>query len=368
MSDGSPRILFLLPYPIGKAPSQRFRVEALLPLLDEVGFRYTLRPFMTNATWQVLYKGGSAIRKAAGILRGYLGRLKTVLWEAPHYDWVFIHREASPLGPPVFEWYLKKVLGKKIIYDFDDAIWIPNTSAQNSLAAGLKAFWKVSRICSWSHTITAGNDYLCAYARQHSKGRIVKMPTVVDTSLRYNRLKQHGEQDICVGWTGSHSTLKYLDQVKGAIAALQQELSFRFLIIADKEPQLSPAVAEFIPWNPQTEIEDLLKIDIGIMPLTHDPWSEGKCGFKLIQYMALGIPAIASPIGVNTAIIDDAENGFLYNDEQGFTDALQALIADAGLRTRLGAAAREKIVSAFSVDAIRSSFQGLFVDESLNEY
>lgn len=360
MSHGKARILFLLPYPLGKAPSQRFRVEALLPLLDEAGITYTLRPFMSAATWQVLYKGGSALQKALGVLRGYWGRLKTVLVEARRHEWIFIHREAAPLGPPIFEWYLKKVLRKNIIYDFDDAIWIPNTSAQNRIASSLKAFWKVSRICSWAHTVTGGNDYLCEYARKQGTGRVVLLPTVVDTTSRYNRMKQHSTGHLTVGWTGSHSTLKYLDEAMPVLAALQEAFDFTFLVIADKKPDLPLRDWRFIPWSAATEIEDLLQMDIGIMPLTHDAWSEGKCGFKLIQYMALGIPAVASDVGVNSAIIDAGQNGFLYADNTGFESALRRLLSDATLRAAQGKLAREKIEAAYSINAISKTFTGLF--------
>lgn len=350
-------VLFLLPYPVGKAPSQRFRVEALLPVLDEAGVSYTLRPFMSEATWNVLYKGGSLPQKGLGILRGYLGRLKTVLFEARKYDCIFIHREAAPLGPPVFEWFLKKVLGRKLIYDFDDAIWIPNTSAQNRLASGMKAFWKVGKICSWSHAVSAGNDYLAAFATSHSSGEIVRVPTVVDTGHRYDRVKTHSTgKPLVIGWTGSHSTLKYLDEVMPALAALQEEIDFTFLVIADKSPELPLKNWSFVPWNATTEIEDLMRIDIGIMPLTPDSWSEGKCGFKLIQYMALGIPAVASPVGVNKVIVDEGRNGFLYETPEQFMSALKTLALDAALRQKMGEAGRDKIIAEYSIAAIRERF------------
>jgi glycosyltransferase involved in cell wall biosynthesis len=354
------RILFLLPYPLHRAPSQRFRVENLLPLLDEAGIPYTLRPFMDEGTWNVLYKGGSMMQKAAGIVRGFLRRVKTVMIEAPRIDCIFIHREASPLGPPVFEWYLKKILGKKIIYDFDDAIWIPNTSAQNKLAASLKAFWKVARICRWSTIVTGGNDYLCAYARKHTKGKVVRIPTVVDTEGRYNRLKEHKEGPVTIGWTGSHSTLPYLDQIMPALQALQETHPFRFLVIADKQPELPLQNWSFSPWNATTEIPDLLQIDIGVMPLTADPWSEGKCGFKLIQYLSLGIPAVASPVGVNALILEHGVNGFVASNEEAWIQSLKTLIEDWQLRQRFGASGREKMVREYSIASQRKQFLKLF--------
>ena len=131
---GKKDILFLLPYPLHRAPSQRFRVENLLFVLDDAGKSYDLAPFMDNDLWEILYKNGSIFAKAFGIIKSYFKRLNTVLFQAKNYEYIFIHREAAPLGPPIFEWILSKVLKKKIIYDFDDAIWIPNTSEQNKIA------------------------------------------------------------------------------------------------------------------------------------------------------------------------------------------------------------------------------------------
>lgn len=360
MSATKCNVLFLLPYPLGQAPSQRFRVENLLPLLDEAGIGYTLRPFMSPRTWQVLYKGGSMLQKAMGILKGYLQRCRTVLTEARRHDWIFIHREASPLGPPVFEWYLKKVLRKKIIYDFDDAIWIPNTSVQNKLAASLKAFWKVGRICRWSHTVTGGNNYLCQYATTAGAPHVVLIPTVVDTTKRYNRLKEHHAGRPTIGWTGSHSTLKYLDTVMPALKELERTYDFTFLVIADKKPELSLKNWQFIQWNAATEIEDLLKIDIGLMPLTADAWSEGKCGFKLIQYLALGIPAVASPIGVNKIIVQEEINGYLADNDNNWEKGIALLINDYNQRLKFGFMGRELIVEKFSITSQKQIFLNLF--------
>lgn len=358
--QNSLKVLFLLPYPLGRAPSQRFRVEMLLPLLDGQNIVYSLRPFISPHTWNVLYKGGSVFSKIAGIVEGYVNRLYTVLLEAPKYDCIFIHREAAPMGPPVFEWYLAKILKKRIIYDFDDAIWIPNTSAENKLITLFKATGKVRLICKWSAVISAGNDYLCKFAANHSAARVVKMPTVVDTVKRYTKAKQHSSERVTIGWTGSHSTLKYLDRIVPVLAELRKTIEFKLIIIADKKPELDLNNWSFIPWNAETEIEDLQKIDIGLMPLEHDEWAEGKCGFKLIQYLALGIPAVASPVGVNKQIIEENVNGFLCNDDAQWLNALKTLISDVELRQRFGEAGRKKIVEEYSIEGNKEKFLGLF--------
>ena len=355
----SKQILFIVPYPEKHAPSQRFRVELYEQFLKEKNLAYTIAPFIDEKTWDILYKGGSAFQKGLGIVKGYLKRWKTVLFDAPFYEYIFIHREAAPLGPPVFEWLLAKVFRKKIIYDFDDAIWIPNTTKENNLVAWFKAFWKVKFICKWSYKVVGGNEFLCAFARQYAQ-KVVLIPTCVDVVNAHNQTKTPSPHPIVIGWTGSHSTLIYLDEIIPVIEKLNQEFTFTFAVIANKNPQLALPNFQFIPWQEVTEVADLLLFDIGIMPLTPDKWSEGKCGFKLIQYLALGIPAVASPVGVNKDIIEHGKNGFLVNNQQEWHDALRLLLSDFELRKTMSLQGRNAIVLQYSIQAHKDSFLGLF--------
>lgn len=352
-------VLFIVPYPLHKAPSQRFRVELFEPYLQQAGIDYTIVPFMDSMTWDKLYKKGSPLQKAWGIFKGYLRRLKTVLLDVAKYEYVFIHREAAPLGPPVFEWIISKLWRKKIIYDFDDAIWIPNTSEENKLAAWLKCFWKVKHICKWAYKIAAGNDYLSHFASQFNS-QVNVLPTCVDMERMHNGIKMHTSNKPIVGWTGSHSTLPYIDHVVETIRQLQAEMDFTFLVIANKKPNLELKDWQFIEWNETTEIEDLLKMDIGIMPLEEDAWSEGKCGFKIIQYLALGIPAIASPVGVNKVIIENNINGYLCYTPSDWKSKLAILIQNNALRAQLGTTGRQKIATKYSTQSQATSFINLF--------
>lgn len=368
-------VVFLLPYPLHRAPSQRFRVENLLFLLEEAGIPYALHPFMRAATWQVLYKNGSVLQKGWGVVKGFLQRWHTLLFDTAGYDYVFIHREAAPVGPPLFEWLLAKVLRKKIIYDFDDAIWIPNTSAGNRLAASLKAFWKVKFICRWAHRIAAGNEFLAAFARSYN-ANVVVMPTCVDTVRRYLPQQSTSSTQVSnkkiaailpekrrpvIGWTGSHSTLRYLMILLPVLQALEKEHDFEFVVICDQPPPAGFNLQNlrFVVWQEATEIQDLQQLDIGVMPLDQDAWSEGKCGFKLIQYMALGIPAVASPVGVNKAIITNGSNGFLCHGTEEWHTALSCLLGDVHLRTSMGRQGRQLIEEKYSIQANASVFLNL---------
>ncbi len=353
------KVLFLVPYPEKHAPSQRFRVELYEPYLPQMHISYKIASFTDKRTWDILYKKGSLLQKTTGVFKGYFRRLKHVFWDIHSYDYVFVHREAAPLGPPIFEWIVSKLWRKKMIYDFDDAIWIPNTSNENKLVAWFKAFWKVKYICKWSYKVAGGNDYLCNYASQYNKN-VVRIPTCVDMELKHNKIKIHKEGNVVVGWTGSHSTLSYLNKIIPVIKKLQEDLPFTFLVIADKKPDLPLEKYQFLQWSEETEIEDLLNMDIGVMPLQADEWSEGKCGFKLIQYLSLGIPAIADPVGVNKTIIEEGINGYLCATEDEWESKLKLLITDAHLRQQLGEAGRQKMLKEYSIQSQKNRFADLF--------
>jgi len=356
---GKAKVLFLLPYPLHKAPSQRFRVEAYFDILKANGIEYSVDTFLSDKAWNVLYKKGSSIAKAIAVLQGFGRRLKLVLTEGSRYDYVFVHREASPIGPPIFEYLIARVLNKKILYDFDDAIWIPNTTAENKIVGWVKAFWKVKHICKWSYKVAGGNNFLCAFARQYAD-TVVLLPTCVDVVNKHNRLKEQETEHIVIGWTGSHSTMFYLDEIVPVLKKIIVECNVALVIISNKPPNFVLPNMTYLPWSEESEIADLSRLHIGLMPLANDAWSEGKCGFKLIQYMALGIPVVASPAGVNKDIVEKGISGFLCTSQEEWYEALKRLILDAGLRSYMGTKGREKIISDYSIQANAGSFLGLF--------
>ncbi len=352
------RILFLAPYPEFESPSQRFRFEHYLPELTRRGIEFDYRPFTGLSTWRIIFKKGHFMAKAWGVVKGFLRRF-LLMFRLGKYDFVYIHREASPLGPPIFEWMIAKIWRKKIIYDFDDAIWIPAVSANNRIAASLKYFSKVRRICKWAYKVSVGNAFLREFASRYNPS-VEVIPTVVDTDSAHNRLQVHDAKDVCVGWTGSFSTLKYLDMIMPALAELQETMDFNFLVIADKDPKLPLKRYTFVPWNKETEINDLLRMHIGVMPLHENDLAKGKCGFKAIQYMAVGIPPVVSPVGVNSVIVDNGVNGFVCSGMDEWKTSLGRLLTDTGLRREMGAKAREKIVNRYSVTATVEPFIKLF--------
>jgi glycosyltransferase involved in cell wall biosynthesis len=350
------KVLFLVPYPLGRAPSQRFRVELFLPFLQRSEVSYKILPFLDDHTYAVFYGNSSSFKKGWGVFIGFLKRIKALL-SVSKYDYVFIHREASPLGPPFFEFVAAKLFHKKIIYDFDDAIWIPNS--QGKLLNYLKAYWKIGLICRWAYKVVGGNDFLCSYARRYNDS-VFLIPTCVDAENKHNKIKDQAEQPITIGWTGSHSTLRYLDPIVPVLKKLAQVHNLRTLIICNKPPKFSLRGLIFIPWNKDSEVEDLLQLHVGIMPLEDDVWSQGKCGFKLVQYLSLGIPAVASPVGVNNKMLEHGINGFLCSTSEEWENALLTLISDVELRRSMGNSGRKKMNAEYSVQAYEKEFVGLF--------
>jgi glycosyltransferase involved in cell wall biosynthesis len=353
-----PVIHFWVPYPVGVAPSQRFRVELYLANLEKEGFSFRVLTFFDKNAWDILYKPGNQFLKVWGTIKGFFRRVNHLV-QSSKADYIYIHGEATPLGPPIFEWLLGKFFGKKIIYDYDDAIWIPGGEKASWIKKWLKSTWKIKFIIKWSYKIAAGNNFLCQYARQYNSS-VLRIPTVVNTKNgHYIQRDQYEGGKIVVGWTGTHTTLHNLEVIESVIGELKKEVDFDFLIISNKRPELD---FDFIykQWEPETEQDDLLKMHIGIMPSKQGPWFEGKCGFKLIQYHACGIPAIASDIGVNTLITLHNKTGFIANNNDEWKLYIKRLMTDAFLRSKMGEAARTHIEDNYSLNSQFSAFISLF--------
>lgn len=352
------RILFLFPYPEGKAASQRFRFEQYYPLLLQNGFVIDKQAFLDNSVWDILYKPGHIAAKVLGTLRGYLRRT-AIMFKLHKYDYVFIHREAEFFGPPVFEWIIARLARKKVIFDFDDAIWIPNTSEHNGFFSRFKFYSNTPKVCKMAYKVSCGNSYLRNFAAQYNANAVYN-PTTIDTANHHNRIKDQSQPGFVIGWTGTHSTMQYLDALLPALARLEQKYDFTFNVIADRPPHFNLKSLKFTPWNKDTEIADLLQFNVGLMPLVDDKWANGKCGFKALQYMALGVPALVSPVGVNTQIVDDGINGFICTTTDDWYNALSRLMDDRALLTQLAANTRKKIEEHYSVASNAANFITLF--------
>ena len=341
------KILFVVPYP-SLGPSNRFRVEQYLPYIKKNGHEYSLRPFYNDKLYNILYENGFYFRKIFYLFLFSFKRLIDV-FNARNYDIIFIHREAFPLGGIIFEFFFK-TLDKKIIYDFDDSIFLPNVSSSNKFVNLFKKHLKIKKIIKMSDCVIAGNNYLKNYALSY-KSNVFVLPTPIDTDKYFVPTDRSLGKNIIIGWIGSSTTLKYLKILNNVV----REISRRYkdvLFVAigtGFNNWESSNIIEFKEWSLESEVKDLQNFDIGIMPLTDDEWSRGKCAFKAIQYMSVGIPVIASSVGINKEVIQDGLNGFLVNNESEWIDKLALLIESPELRYKVGLAGRKIVEEKYSL-------------------
>jgi glycosyltransferase involved in cell wall biosynthesis len=359
-----PRILFIAPHRANRAPSQRFRFEQYFSFLEANGFECRMAPLISEHTDKIFYHPKSILRKALIFGNFVLLRLRHVI-QSSTYDVVFIQREAFMTGTTFFEKQFKRS-GAKIIYDFDDAIWHHDVSEANKKFAMLKRPEKTEHIIAMSDLVFAGNEYLLNYATQFNRA-VKVVPTTIDTDEYIKKTTSINKQQICIGWSGSITTIKHFSLAVSALEKLKQKYGNRiyFKVIGDESYSNETLGIKGITWNRETELNDLSEIEIGIMPLPDDEWSKGKCGLKGLQYMALEIPTIMSPVGVNTEIINEGVNGFLAADETEWVDKISMLIEDADLRQSIGKAARQTVIEKYSIHSQRKNYLQ-YISELLN--
>jgi glycosyltransferase involved in cell wall biosynthesis len=339
------RILMLAPAPTSAA-STRFRLEQFFPALRQHGIDPVLRPFLDEKGFALLYRSGAAAQKALAAARALAGRIAD-LARSLGAAGVLVHREAALVGPPLLEWLLSHA--RPLIFDFDDAVWVPYASPTYGalLSRLVKSPEKTFYTLSAARRVIAGNNYLADQARRYNP-RVDVIPTVVDTD---QFVPAPTENPLPVlGWVGTHSTLQYLQTLVPALRRLTQRRKFVVRVVG-ATLDAPGVVVENRPWSLAREVNEFQAFDVGLYPLVEDAWSLGKSGFKAVQYMACGVPVVASPVGVTTDMVRDGENGFLAAGEDAWVDRLEALLDDAALRRRLGQAGRADAEARWSLRA-----------------
>ncbi len=341
------RVLAFSPVPYEGAGC-RFRIAQYLPYLAGQGIDVTVAPFYDRELFRIVYQPGQQARKAALFLKQSAARLATTVG-AGQYDAVWIYREVFPIGPPVLE-LLLAAIGRPLVYDFDDAVFLPNTSDANRHLNALKYPQKVAQVLRRCDEVVAGNEYLAAYARRFNPSvRII--PTAVDTDVFVPRAAPRpAASRPIVGWIGTPTTATYLGMLTAALTAVAAAHAFTLRVSgAGRELAVPSVQVESTPWSLAGEVALFNTCDVGVYPLTDDDWSRGKCGFKAIEFMACGVPVVASPVGVNREIIQDGVNGFLAATEAEWVDKIGRLLADPALCGRLGAAGRRTVEERYSL-------------------
>jgi glycosyltransferase involved in cell wall biosynthesis len=352
------KVLILCLHRPNRSPSQRFRFEQYLNFLQENGYQFDFSYLLNAEQDKAYYAPGQYAKKMSIVLSSTWKRLKE-LFKVKQYDLVFVQREAYMLGTAFFERYMGSKL--PMIFDYDDSIWIPQVSDGNKKLAFLKDASKTSRIIEKASLVFAGNQHLANYAKQYNRN-VVIIPTTIDTEI-YKRQESVNHKDaVCIGWSGSFTTIEHFETAIPVLKKIKEKYGNKvyFKIIGDGNYYCKELNTQGAAWNAATEVKDLSEIEIGIMPLPDTEWTKGKCGLKGLSYMALGIPTLMSPVGVNNEIISNGQNGYLPNGDDEWICYLSQLIEDKNLRKSIGAAGKETVDQKFSTRVWQQSYLNYF--------
>lgn len=344
-----PKILIIADHRLNRSPSQRYRFEQYLNYFKSEGFDWELSEIITEKDDKIFYHPGNYLKKAWILFKSLFIRLKD-LRRAKDFDIIFIQREALLLGSSYFEkQFFKK---NKVVFDFDDSIWLLDTSPENKKFEFLKNPDKTKINIKHAHCVIAGNSFLANYAKQFNQNTVI-IPTTIDSDFHIPKPELRNKEKIVIGWSGSISTIKHFEMAIPALKEISQKYpnQIEIHVIGQgsyKHPEINVISKN---WSAKTEVDDLNSFDIGIMPLPDDEWVKGKCGLKGLSYMACGVATIMSHVGVNPEIIEHGKNGFLATSQQEWVNYLSELIENKDLRLKMGQAGRETVVKNYSVNA-----------------
>ncbi|WP_433779236.1 glycosyltransferase family 4 protein [Flavobacterium anhuiense] len=331
------KILFLSKYNRDGA-SSRYRFYNYRPYFDKNNIEYYFKPLLDDKYILNLYnnnKKSVAVQRFSSVLK----RFYFLIFQYSKYDLIVIEKELFPNMPYIVEKLLLR--GKKYVLDFDD--YIATSYKLNPLK---RVFFKnkIDKLARGAKFVTVGNHW---YFNEIKSDNLIYLPTVINLE-NYPKVKQeYRTSKITIVWIGSFSTGKYLQIVVPTLQKLSQKYAVKLKVIG-VDIAIEEVDVELVDWKESTESDELLSSDIGIMPLEDTMWENGKCGFKLVQYMACGLPVIASAAPANKEIIDDGKNGFIINSQNEWYDAFEKLILNASLREQFGKSGRQKIENKYS--------------------
>lgn len=345
------KILILCPSPKGTAATQRLKYEQYLEQLEGQGYAFTISSFQSRRFWEIIYKPGRVLEKIFWTGIGYLRRVFDLL-RAPFYDAVFVNLWVTPLGLPIFE-RLLFLFNRKVIYDIDDMIFITQQDhIRSNIFQKMKGRKKPVVLIRHSKYVIVCTPKLEEIAMGINKSkRAIDISSTFDTE-RFVPVTSYRQNEITtIGWTGTHSTIPFLETLQPVLAELSRRRKIKLLVIANKEYHMKDVPTEYIPWKEETEVTDLHRFEIGLYPIPANEWSLGKSSLKALTYMAIGIPVVATAYGTNFRIMRDGMQGFLAKDDNDWLEKLTRLVDDVQLRERMGRAGRKTVEDLFSVRA-----------------
>lgn len=324
--------------------SSRVRFLQYLPYFKSQGVDVTVKPLFSNSYVRALYSGDS---KWEEVCKGYFSRV-FILLTAYKYDLVIIEKELFPYMPATAERLLRWV-GVRYLVDYDDATFHSYDLSNRSIIRRLLGK-KIDVVMRCSSVVTAGNKYLAERAWQADAKNVEIIPTVVEAS-RYQIAQKAINEVPVVGWIGTPKTSAYLQPLLPVFENIQKDIPVRFFAVGARQEDFEGTIVEAWPWTEETEVSSIQQFDIGIMPLKDSPWERGKCGYKLIQYMACGVAVVASPVGVNCEIVKQDVSGKLASLTDEWEKVLRDLLAAGpNIINSMGASGRKSIEDWYSLE------------------
>lgn len=340
------KVLFVTRY--GRlGASSRMRSLQYLPWFERMGINCSVAPLFDDNQLAKRYRANGY--GFANLARSYGKRLLHLL-QRHRYDVIWIEKEALPWLPASLERLLLR--GVPYVLDYDDAIFHNYDRHSSALVRRLLGR-RIDHLMAGARLVVAGNAYLAQRAIDAGAPCVEIVPTVIDLD-RYS-----AKQDFCRGaeplrivWIGSPSTTRYLEQLGGALAELSRRFTVKLRVIGGAALAMPGVDIETVRWSEQSEAASIKACDVGVMPLLDSPWERGKCGYKLVQYMACGLPVVASPVGVNSEIVRSGENGYLADTDQAWVYAVGELLSDAVLRQLMGAEGRRRVEKEYCIQHV----------------
>lgn len=326
-------------------PCTRYRLLQFVEPLRERGIELEVRAFLESEEYAKFYDGRGGVARFLTLIRPVLRRFRDIK-KARECDVVLVQREAMLFGPAFFEWLYRVVGRKPMIFDLDDAVYIPYLSPKyGKIGSFLKFFGKTDSLMRQADMVVCGGRYLSEYARSKGKNSVV-IPTVVDTD-RFHPIEKNNDP-LVIGWIGTESTFPFLESIFPVLQKLADRYNFVLRIRGSGKDrvEIEGVKVDNLPWNLETEIADFQSFDIGLYPLKIGDeasleWIQGKSGFKAIQYLSLGLPFVMSPIGVCAEMGIPNETHFLAESETDWEEKLALLLEDTNLRIRMGDSGRK---------------------------
>ncbi len=361
MTDTAKRrkMLVVCPFPQGVAAGQRLKYEQYFDKWRYNGWDIDVTSYMDMAMWNVVYIRGHLLQKVKGVLKGHFRRMRDLI-RIQRYDLVYVFMWVTPFGTSIME-RLVRLLARRLIYDVEDNVLVeqalPKGSNPNPIVSWIKGRGKTRFLIRTADHVVTSSPFLNDFCTEINAAKACTyISSSVNTDCFLPATSYSNEKPVVIGWTGTFSSKIYLDLLSDVFRRLAERVPFKLKIISNFDYDLPGVELEIVHWTAEREVADLQTFDIGVYPLPIDEWVLGKSGLKAIQYMAFGLPCVATEVGTTPMLITDGVNGRLVRTENDWLDTLEELVRDPDLRRRLGVEARRDAVANYSLHAIATKY------------